>query len=80
MKDYDKWRDNEVHRIGLSEQLKAETKLEKDESIPFIEVYDEEIKSKVRYRENIAEIYEKRGKVSRIKSYFVMPDLPYKKG
>ncbi len=73
MNDYNEWRDSEIKRIGLSEQLKAEAHLDKHESESFEIVTDAKTGEKTAYKKSVADAKKRKGKVEVNKSYFSVP-------
>lgn len=79
MKSYDRWRENEIKCVGPKRQHEAEEKLEKHYDYPLVETINTRTGEKEVYRENVAQIYERRRELERPKKYFLVPDLPWKK-
>lgn len=78
--EYDNWRASEVKRIGLHEQLAAESVLEKEQS-----KYKNPVNMKIREIETgiereiergLGQSFIKKGKAEKVYKYFTVPSIP----
>lgn len=76
MTNYDKWRENQIKEVGANTQHKAEEKLDKRDHMPFVEMVNEETGKTERYKEDVADVYQRRKTHKRKTLSFTVPDIP----
>ena len=76
MTNYQRWRENEIKRVGIKTQSQAEQLLDKQAHESFIDVVDEKTGENVSYRKSVAERFLARKTYSKRKLVFSVPAIP----
>lgn len=78
MKNYERWREGETKRVGIVEQRKAESILDKHNESSYVTLTDERTGETNNYKEDVAAVFEGRKTHKRRSKVFVVGDLPWK--
>ena len=73
MTKYEKWRENEVKRVGPALQHEAEARVERHDALPIERICYDKHGEYADVKADVAEVLVRRGDASRSRSYFSVP-------
>jgi hypothetical protein len=76
MTNYDKWRADNIKKVGAPMQHKSEEILDKRDHMQMIDMVNEETGQNESYKEDVADVFERRKTHTRKRLTFGVPDIP----